>query len=158
MISLEQIRELESKITKAVNLISVLREENHTLKNTLEKSQKRIEEFDKLVSSFKNDQKEIEDTILSALKTLDTLEDEVSSQQDSSADTPVEKSNQAKLSDQETPENRSGEQPQRLEKNQPEQSSPSGPPNTEQAEAAGASSETSDLQADLAEDRELDIF
>ncbi len=77
MINLEQIRELESKISKAVDLINVLRKENTALKTTLEKSQKRIDEFEQLIGSFKNDQSEIEKAILSAMKMLDALEDDM---------------------------------------------------------------------------------
>jgi len=77
MISLKQIQLLAEKVDKAVSLISLLKEENRTLKNTLEKSQKRIREFEDLINAFKNDQSEIEQTVLSAIHKLDTLEDEV---------------------------------------------------------------------------------
>ena len=97
MINLEQIRELESKIAKAVDLISVLRKENAVLQATLDKSQKRIEEFEQLIGSFKSDQFEIEKAILSALQKLDSLEDDV-------ADSPKSDEKQAK---DETPNNQS---------------------------------------------------
>ncbi len=77
MISLKQIQLLAEKVDKAVSLISLLKEENRTLKNTLEKSQKRIREFEDLINAFKDDQSEIEQTVLSAIHKLDTLEDEV---------------------------------------------------------------------------------
>ena len=59
MISLEQIRLLESKITRAVELIRVLKEENGTLRRGLESAQKRMKELETLVDGFKTDQKEI---------------------------------------------------------------------------------------------------
>ncbi|MBA7626466.1 hypothetical protein ES703_33915 [subsurface metagenome] len=77
MIRLEQIRLLESKVNKAVELIKVLREENQALKKTLDSSQNRMQELEKMVEEFKSDQDEIEQYILKALKNLDHLEDEL---------------------------------------------------------------------------------
>ncbi len=77
MIHLEQIRQLEIKINKAVDLIRILKEENQALKRTIDSSQNRMQELEKMVSEFKNDQDEIEKLILRALKNLDNLEDEI---------------------------------------------------------------------------------
>jgi len=77
MISLEQIRLLESKITRAVELIRVLKEENATLRRGLESAQKRMRELEALVDGFKTDQKEIESIILRTLHHLDELEENV---------------------------------------------------------------------------------
>ena len=55
MISLEQIRLLESKITRAIELIRVLKEENSTLRKGLESAQKRMKELETLVDGFKAD-------------------------------------------------------------------------------------------------------
>lgn len=79
MIGLDQIKLLESKVNKAVEQIRLLKEENKTLKRTVEKSQARMQELDGLVARFKSDQDEIEQGILRALKNLDKLEDEVGS-------------------------------------------------------------------------------
>ena len=79
MISLEQIRLLESKITRAVELIRVLKEENGTLRKGLESAQKRMRELESLVDGFKTDQKEIESVILRTLHHLDELEESVHS-------------------------------------------------------------------------------
>jgi FtsZ-binding cell division protein ZapB len=78
MISLAQIKVLEEKISKAVDLINLLRKENKTLKDTFENSQQRIQDLEELTQNFKNDQEEIENTIIEAIKKLELLEDEVS--------------------------------------------------------------------------------
>jgi hypothetical protein len=75
MITLEQIRLLESKITRALELIRVLREENSTLRKGLESAQRRMRELETLVDGFKADQKEIESVILRTLHNLDELEE-----------------------------------------------------------------------------------
>jgi hypothetical protein len=75
MITLEQIRQLESKITRALELIRVLKEENGTLRRGLESAQKRMRELETLVEGFKTDQKEIESVIVRTLHNLDELEE-----------------------------------------------------------------------------------
>lgn len=75
MISLEQIRLLESKITRAIELIRILKEENGTLRRGLESAQKRMKELETLVDGFKTDQREIESVILRTLHNLDDLEE-----------------------------------------------------------------------------------
>jgi uncharacterized phage infection (PIP) family protein YhgE len=79
MISLEQIRLLEQKVQAAVARIGQLKQENATLKEHLSSYQKRIDELEVLVDSFKADQGQIEQGILNALAQLDQLEDEVTS-------------------------------------------------------------------------------
>ncbi len=77
MIHLDQIRLLESKTIKAIELINMLREENKALKKTIDTSQGRMEELENLVQEFKSDQNEIEQSILRAMKNLEQLEDEI---------------------------------------------------------------------------------
>ncbi len=79
MITLEQIRLLESKITRAIDLIRVLKEENATLRRGLESAQKRMKELETLVEGFKTDQREIESVIVRTLQHLDDLEDAAAS-------------------------------------------------------------------------------
>lgn len=74
MISLEQIRLLEQKVTSAVELIRVLKEENATLRRGLDSAQRRMKELETLVEGFKADQKEIESVIVRTLANLDDLE------------------------------------------------------------------------------------
>lgn len=75
MITLEQIRLLESKITRALELIRVLKDENSTLRKGLESAQRRMKELETLVDGFKADQKEIESVIVRTLHNLDDLEE-----------------------------------------------------------------------------------
>jgi peptidoglycan hydrolase CwlO-like protein len=75
MITLEQIRLLEGKITRAIELIRVLKEENAALRKGLESAQKRMKELEGLVEGFKADQREIESVILRTMHHLDELED-----------------------------------------------------------------------------------
>jgi FtsZ-binding cell division protein ZapB len=78
VITLEQIRLLESKITRAIDLIRVLKDENGALRKGLESAQKRMKELESLVDGFKTDQHEIESVILRTLHTLDELEESAS--------------------------------------------------------------------------------
>ncbi len=77
MITVEQIRLLESRVTKAVDHIRLLRDENAALKRTVESSQARMEELEALVQQFKSAQTEIEQGVVRALENLERLEDEV---------------------------------------------------------------------------------
>ncbi len=75
MVSLDQIRQLEDKVNRAVEIIRVLKEENRTLRRTVEGSRARMKELEDLVRVFKNDQAEIERGLVSAIRKLDQLED-----------------------------------------------------------------------------------
>jgi len=75
MISLEQIKALEAKVHSAVDEITRLRRENQTLTDALNSSEQRLRELEGLVGEFKNEQAEIEATIVRTLENLDQLED-----------------------------------------------------------------------------------
>jgi peptidoglycan hydrolase CwlO-like protein len=75
MITLEQIRLLEGKISRALELIHSLKEENATLRKGLESAQRRMKELEVMVDGFKSDQKEIESVIVRTLHNLDELEE-----------------------------------------------------------------------------------
>lgn len=75
MITLEQIRLLEGKITRALDLVRTLREENAALRQGLTSAQKRMRELETLVDGLKTDQKEIESIIVRTLHNLDDLEE-----------------------------------------------------------------------------------
>ena len=77
MISLQQIKQLETRVHSAVARIRSLTAENTTLKESLSSYEGRIDELEKLVSAFKSDQQEIEAGIVAALSQLDGLEDVV---------------------------------------------------------------------------------
>ena len=74
MISLDQIHTLDEKVKKAVEVINQLRQENLALKERLQDYQTRIEDLEKLIETFKNDQGMIEEGILNAIEQLDNLE------------------------------------------------------------------------------------
>jgi chromosome segregation ATPase len=90
MITLKQIQTLEEKIGKAVGLIDVLRQENSTLKQSLEKTQSKVRDLEKMVDGFKNDQEAIEEGILKAIEKLDQLEDELSEKEPEDAAQDIE--------------------------------------------------------------------
>jgi hypothetical protein len=75
MISIEQVRLLESRVAKAIGYVEQVTEENALLKGKLDVYQKRIDELEVLIQRFKEDQNKIEDGILSALDRLNKFED-----------------------------------------------------------------------------------
>ena len=81
MITLDQIKQLDQKVRKAVDKISTLKNENNMLQGKLDNYQLRIEELEVLINTFKEDQGEIENGIIDALNQLDILEDNIDSQE-----------------------------------------------------------------------------
>jgi hypothetical protein len=74
MVTLEQIKLLETKVAKAIDVVTRITGENAYLKGKLETYQKRIDELEVLIQRFKEDQGRIEDGILSALDRLNQFE------------------------------------------------------------------------------------
>ena len=77
MITLEQIKQLDHKVRKAIDKITTLKSENNMLQEKLDNYQLRIEELEVLIDTFKEDQSEIESGIIDALNQLDILEDNI---------------------------------------------------------------------------------
>ncbi|MCL2374572.1 MAG: cell division protein ZapB [Treponema sp.] len=77
MVSLEQVKLLESKVARAVDYVKKVTEENRAIKDKLDSYQTRIGELEVLVRQFKEEQSRIEDGILSALDRLNQFEDAV---------------------------------------------------------------------------------
>lgn len=77
MVTIEQIRLLDQKVHSAVERISLLKQENQSLKSKLEHYESRITELERLIESFKRDQGEIEQGITNALDELNRLEDDL---------------------------------------------------------------------------------
>ena len=82
MISLEQVQLLETKVAKAIEYVQKVTEENDSLVSEkaslaakLESNQKRLDELELLVMSFKEDQGRIEDGIIAALNRLSQFEE-----------------------------------------------------------------------------------
>jgi len=79
MVSLEQVKLLESKVSRTIDYVKKVTEENAGLKEKLDSYQKRIDELEVLIQRFKEDQSRIEDGILSALDRLNQFEDALES-------------------------------------------------------------------------------
>ena len=75
MVTLEQVKLLESKVTNAIDYVKKVTEENSSLKGKLDSYQKRISELEVLIQQFREEQGRIEDGILSALDRLNQFED-----------------------------------------------------------------------------------
>jgi predicted nuclease with TOPRIM domain len=82
MISLEQVQLLESRVSKAIQYVQKLTEENAALASEKESLQvkveanlKRIDELEVLIMRFKEDQGRIEDGIIAALDRLSQFEE-----------------------------------------------------------------------------------
>jgi len=78
MISLEQIKQLQEKVNRAVSRMSALQEENNILYEKLDACEKRVTELEAFIEDFRTEQRDIEEGIISALTHLDTLEKAVS--------------------------------------------------------------------------------
>jgi FtsZ-binding cell division protein ZapB len=104
MVSLEQIRKLEARVSQAVSTILELREENSTLRQKLEKYQQKIDQLELLIAQYRDSQKEIEEGILNALRQLDHLEDDALK----SSSSPSVSIPQEPLADQSEPEDIEG--------------------------------------------------
>jgi hypothetical protein len=74
MVTLEQVKLLETKVAKAIDFVNRVTEENSCLKGKLEDHQKRIDELEVLIQRFKDEQSRIEDGILNALERLSQFE------------------------------------------------------------------------------------
>ena len=79
MVSLEQVKLLESKVSRTIDYVKKVNEEKKQLKEKLDSYQKRIDELEVLIQRFKEDQSRIEDGILSALDRLNQFEDALGS-------------------------------------------------------------------------------
>lgn len=77
MLNLDQINQLETRVSKAIELMQSLKDENDLLKLELHDRQTRIEELENIVLVFKNDQAKIEEGIINALNHLSAFEDTV---------------------------------------------------------------------------------
>ena len=75
MVTLEQVKQLDHRISKTVDYIKKVTDENTLLRGRLDTYQQRIDELEKLIKRFKEDQGRIEDGILSALDRLNQFED-----------------------------------------------------------------------------------
>ena len=75
MLNLDQVRLLENKVERAVQMIKNLHTEKDALKKEIEARDRRISELEKLIIVFKDDQSKIEEGIINALNQLSAFED-----------------------------------------------------------------------------------
>ncbi|MCL2069956.1 MAG: cell division protein ZapB [Treponema sp.] len=94
MLSLEQVKLLESKVSRTIDYVKKVNGENTALKERLDSCQKRIDELEALVKKFKDEQGRIEEGILSALDRLNQFEDALD----------LKSPNEGKLSSEDKPE------------------------------------------------------
>ena len=74
MLSLEQIKRLENRVYKAVELLKAMKEDNSILKSELKSANERVEELEQIISDYRNNQLEIEQGIVKAIQQLDDLD------------------------------------------------------------------------------------
>lgn len=74
MLSLEQIRRLENRVYKAVELLKAMKEDNNILKSELISANERVEELEQIISDYRNNQLEIEQGIVKAIQQLDDID------------------------------------------------------------------------------------
>ena len=73
MVNLDQIKQLEARVSKAIELMQTLKDENDLLKLELHDRQ----QLENIVLVFRNDQAKIEEGIINALNHLSAFEDTV---------------------------------------------------------------------------------
>ncbi len=150
MISLEQIKQLQSRVHAVVARLRTLSAENATLKESLSSYEGRIDELEKLVSAFKSEQQEIEAGIIAALAQLDGLEDVV-------AESPAERSPEQGGSSPDPTERGSVSDLGSDDNAADEDSTDRDTPNDENPAESGARENPPDSEPDE-EEPELDIF
>ncbi|GMO31274.1 MAG: hypothetical protein Ta2B_12350 [Termitinemataceae bacterium] len=77
MVTIEQVKQLETRVSKVLDYAIKATDENTLLKSKLDSCQKRIDELEVLIQHFKDDQGKIEEGIVSALDRLNQFEDSV---------------------------------------------------------------------------------
>ncbi len=75
MLSLDQVRSLETRVAKALSYIDKLTSENAALRERLTGYEGRIKDLEILIQDFQQDQGRIEEGILNALEKLNAFED-----------------------------------------------------------------------------------
>ncbi len=77
MLSIDQVKLLETKVAGAVELIRNLSDEKTALVKQMEVKDQRIAELEAMLLTFKEDQTQIEQKVISALNQLSAFEDSV---------------------------------------------------------------------------------
>lgn len=147
MITLEQIKTLENKIAKAVEVISALKQDNTKLKGEKEVLQARVNELESSHNDFVNGQDELEKSILGAISKLDELD----SDDESSAETLPETSVSPSTSEETAIAGESGEEEDKASSpGQPEEA-PETPQNNEESNQSEQNEMTENTSQEAAE-------
>jgi chromosome segregation ATPase len=77
MVTLEQVKLLETKVIQTVEYVERISRENSQLQGKLDSYRKRIDELEVLIQKFREDQGRIEEGILAALERLNKFEDAI---------------------------------------------------------------------------------
>lgn len=77
MITLDQVRALETRVEKALGAMDRLTAENAALRETVAREKARAAELERTIEEFRRDQNRIEQGILHALERLNAFEDAV---------------------------------------------------------------------------------
>jgi chromosome segregation ATPase len=77
MITLEQVKLLESKAGRAIEYVERVSRENAQLQGKLDSYRKRIDELEVVIRQFREDQSRIEEGVLAALDRLNQFEDAI---------------------------------------------------------------------------------
>lgn len=77
MITLDQVRALETRVEKALGAMDRLTAENTALRETVAREKARAVELERTIEEFRRDQNRIEQGILHALERLNAFEDAV---------------------------------------------------------------------------------
>ena len=98
MVTLEQVKLLDQRITRTIEHVKKVTDENALLKGKQDSYKKRINELEKTIQQFKDDQGQIEEKFLSAFNRLDEIEDALGNTVKADDQSSLQASNQ--LSDQ----------------------------------------------------------
>jgi len=77
MLTLEQVKLLESKVESLIEMVKSLCAERDELKSTIQKKDERIEYLDAKVSTYEAEQEKIEERVVNALNQLDVFQSSV---------------------------------------------------------------------------------
>jgi hypothetical protein len=158
MITLEQVKLLETKVARAVEYVERISRENFQLQGKLDSYQKRIEELEVLIQQFREDQGRIEEGILSALERLNRFEDAIEKSMAPESPSPPRRENRTERGRENRPAPAPASEP-------PEPELPSGPDSGEIEKLepeGGEDPEDSPFEDESSQDGpasgELDIF
>jgi hypothetical protein len=153
MVTLEQVKLLETKVAKAIDYVNQVSGENSRLRVTLDSYRKRIDELEVLVQQFREDQGRIETGIISALDRLNQFEDAIEKSLSAAGTVPAHDPEASGSPD------RSGDNMQ--DENSPSREPPPAAEPAEDSELPGGEPEIPeepDLSGDTQDVQELDIF